>query len=102
VAHAEAYKDPGTPDEQSRRTFMANAVIALGGVIGLRDRHPGGRVAAAGRRMRPPTQWSGLTPAEAAAFKKATDQPVKVTFTTSTRRERVLRRRPMKSSSSGP
>ena len=33
MAHAEAYKDPGTPDEQSRRTFMANAVIALGGVM---------------------------------------------------------------------
>ena len=31
MAHAEAYKDPGTPEEQSRRTFMANAVIALGG-----------------------------------------------------------------------
>ena len=28
-------KIPGTPDEQTRRTFMANAVVALGGVIGL-------------------------------------------------------------------
>ena len=35
MAHAEAYKDPGTPEEQTRRTFMANAVVALGGVIGL-------------------------------------------------------------------
>jgi Rieske Fe-S protein len=34
-AHAEAYLDPGTPEEQSRRTFMANASIVLGGVIGL-------------------------------------------------------------------
>ncbi|MBV8603037.1 MAG: hypothetical protein JO359_15855, partial [Candidatus Eremiobacteraeota bacterium] len=34
-AHAESYKDPGTPEEQSRRQFMANATIVLGGVIGL-------------------------------------------------------------------
>ncbi len=40
MAHAEAYKDPGTPEEQTRRTFMANAVIAMGGVIGLGHRDP--------------------------------------------------------------
>ena len=34
-AHAEAYLDPGTPEEQSRRAFMANATIVLGTVIGL-------------------------------------------------------------------
>ncbi|MGH7715797.1 MAG: ubiquinol-cytochrome c reductase iron-sulfur subunit, partial [Vulcanimicrobiaceae bacterium] len=34
-AHAEAYLDPGTPEEQSRRAFMANATIVLGSVIGL-------------------------------------------------------------------
>lgn len=32
---AQAYKDPGTPEEQSRRTFLANATLAVGGVIGL-------------------------------------------------------------------
>jgi menaquinol-cytochrome c reductase iron-sulfur subunit len=80
VAHAEAYKDPGTPDEQSRRTFMANAVIALGGVIGI------GLTIPLITSLVPATdatsdQWSGLTPEEAAAFKKATDKmPVKVTF----------------------
>ena len=35
MPHAEAYKDEGTPAEQSRRTFMVNAVMALGGVISL-------------------------------------------------------------------
>lgn len=30
-----AYDDPGTPDEISRRTFMANATLVLSGVIGL-------------------------------------------------------------------
>ncbi len=32
---AQAYKDPGTPEEQSRRQFLANATLAVGGVIGL-------------------------------------------------------------------
>jgi Rieske Fe-S protein len=35
VHEAQAYKDPGTPDEQSRRQFLANATLAVGGVIGL-------------------------------------------------------------------
>jgi menaquinol-cytochrome c reductase iron-sulfur subunit len=79
VAHAEAYKDPGTPEEQSRRTFMANAVVALGGVIGL------GLTIPLIVSLVPPQDaavdpWSGLTPDEVAALKKATDKPVKVTF----------------------
>lgn len=80
MAHAEAYKDPGTPDEQSRRTFMANAVIALGGVIGLGIAIP---VVESLLPVEGATsdQWSSLTPQEAAAFKKTTDQPVKVVFT---------------------
>lgn len=35
VHEAQAYKDPGTPEEQSRRKFLANATVAVGGVIGL-------------------------------------------------------------------
>ena len=79
MAHAEAYKEPGTPDEQSRRTFMANAVIALGGVIGLGITIPvvASLLPAAGTST---DQWSGLTPEQAEAFKKATNQPVKVVF----------------------
>jgi menaquinol-cytochrome c reductase iron-sulfur subunit len=79
VAHAEAYKDPGTPDEQSRRTFMANAVIALGGVIGLGITIPvvASLLPASGTAT---DQWSGLTPEQAEAFKKATNQPIKVVF----------------------
>jgi quinol---cytochrome c reductase iron-sulfur subunit, bacillus type len=79
VAHAEAYNDPGTPEEQSRRTFMANAVVALGGVIGL------GLTIPLLVSLLPPAdannpEWSPLTPDQAAALKKATDSPVKVTF----------------------
>jgi menaquinol-cytochrome c reductase iron-sulfur subunit len=30
-----AYDDPGTPEEVTRRTFMANATLTLSGIIGL-------------------------------------------------------------------
>ena len=80
MAHAEAYKDPGTPEEQSRRTFMANAVIALGGVIGISLAIPlvTSLVPAPGTSNDP---WSGLTPDEVSMLHKATaTTPVKVTF----------------------
>jgi len=35
VHEAQAYQDPGTPEEQSRRQFLASATLAVGGVIGL-------------------------------------------------------------------
>jgi Rieske Fe-S protein len=35
VHEAKAYQDPGTPEEQSRREFLANATLTVGGVIGL-------------------------------------------------------------------
>ena len=79
MAHAEAYKDDGTPEEQTRRTFMANAVIALGGVIGLGIAIPvlGSLIPAADANT---DEWSTLTPEQVAQLKKATDKPIKVTF----------------------
>jgi menaquinol-cytochrome c reductase iron-sulfur subunit len=58
---------------------MANVVIALGGVIGLGIAIPlvGSLLPAEGASS---DQWSPLTPQEADAFKKATNQPVKVIF----------------------
>jgi menaquinol-cytochrome c reductase iron-sulfur subunit len=58
---------------------MANAVYALGGVIGL------GIAIPVITSLLPPAdattdQWSALTPDEVAALKKATNSPVKVTF----------------------
>jgi menaquinol-cytochrome c reductase iron-sulfur subunit len=80
MAHAEAYKDPGTPEEQSRRTFMVNAVLALGGVISL------GLVIPLVDSLIPAADavgnaWSPLTPDEWTALQKATDKPIKVSFT---------------------
>jgi menaquinol-cytochrome c reductase iron-sulfur subunit len=58
---------------------MANAVVALGGVIGLGLAIP--LVTSLLPAQDASTdQWSGLTPEQAAAFQKATDAPVKVTF----------------------
>lgn len=79
MAHAQAYRDPGTPEDQTRRTFMANAVIALGGVIGL------GLAIPLVTSLVPPSDanvdpWSPLSADEMAKLKKATDKPVKVTF----------------------
>lgn len=80
MAHAEAYQDPGTPEEQTRRTFMANAVIAMGGVIGISLAIPlvASLIPAPGTSNDP---WSGLTPEDVAQLHKATENtPVKVTF----------------------
>ena len=80
MAHAEAYDDPGTPAEQTRRTFMAQGVIFLGGVIGLSlavplvwSLVPSNEAAT--------DQWTPLTPDEVNALDKATAKtPVRVTF----------------------
>ena len=79
MSHAESYKDPGTPEEQSRRVFMVNAVIALGGVIGLGLAVPivGSLIPGTDATT---SEWSPLTPDEYAKLKKATDAPIKVTF----------------------
>jgi len=79
VAHAEAYKDPGTPGDQTRRVFMANAVIALGGVIGIGLAIPliESLLPASGSNT---DQWSGLTPQQASDLQKASNVPVKVSF----------------------
>jgi len=79
-AEAEAYKDPGTPEEQSRRTFMVNTVIALGGVViplALAVPLITSLVPAADATS---NQWSPLTADEWAGLEKATDNPIKVTF----------------------
>lgn len=79
MAHAEAYKDDGTPAEQSRRTFMVNMVLALGGVIGLGITIP----VLYSLAPLPDSGTAGgspLTPDELATLQKATDKPIKVTF----------------------
>jgi Rieske Fe-S protein len=80
MPHAESYADPGTPEEQSRRTFMVNAVMALGGVIGLGLAVPLITSLVPSPDAVGGNDWSPLTAAEWAALQKATDKPIKVTF----------------------
>jgi Rieske Fe-S protein len=79
MGHAEAYKDDGTPAEQTRRTFMVQATMALGGVIGL------GIAIPVVTSLIPSAEasaenWSPLTADEMAKLKTATDKPIKVSF----------------------
>jgi Rieske Fe-S protein len=80
LAHAEAYKDPGTPEEISRRTFMANAVTVIGGVIGLGLAVPllGSLAPVSGGTK---GAWSPLNADEFKQFTAATDKPVRISLT---------------------
>lgn len=84
MGHSEAYKDEGTPAEQTRRTFMVQATIALGGVIGLGIAIPviTSTIPAADALA---SNWSPLTADELAQLKKASDKPMKVSFSVKTK-----------------
>ncbi|HEY1882819.1 MAG TPA: ubiquinol-cytochrome c reductase iron-sulfur subunit [Candidatus Cybelea sp.] len=78
---AGAHDSPAqTPEEVSRRTFMANATLTIGGIVGLVLAVPivgsllPPKNAAAGT-------WSPLSAQELDALRKATEKPVKLTFT---------------------
>jgi menaquinol-cytochrome c reductase iron-sulfur subunit len=75
-----AYDDPGTHEEQTRRTFMANFTIALSGVIGLGLAIPiiGSVLPHGGAGG---GTWNPLNDAEWKALQKSTDKPVKISFT---------------------
>jgi Rieske Fe-S protein len=75
-----AYDEPGTHDEITRRTFMANATLAMSGIIGLGLVIPivgailphGGEGAGT---------WAPLSPAEWKSLQAATEKPAKLSFT---------------------
>lgn len=77
-----SFDQPGTPEEISRRTFMAGATVVLGGIVGL-------GVAIPAVTSLVPTEEiiagsKGLWPLNAADIKqlqKSTDSPVKINFT---------------------
>ena len=75
-----AYDDPGTPEEISRRTFMANATLTLSGIIGLGLAIPilGSLLPTGGSGS---GNWAPLTPDELKSLQAATNKPVKLTFT---------------------
>jgi Rieske Fe-S protein len=75
-----AYEDPGTPEEISRRSFMAGATLFIGAAVGvvlaipivgsLLPENAGGKGA-----------WAPLTAAEFKSLQDATNKPVKLDFT---------------------
>jgi menaquinol-cytochrome c reductase iron-sulfur subunit len=76
-----AHDEPeDTPEEISRRTFMANASLAIGGIIGLVLAVPivGSLIPAGGGSK---GTWSPLTSDEFTALQAATSKPVKLEFT---------------------
>jgi menaquinol-cytochrome c reductase iron-sulfur subunit len=79
VSHAESYRDDGTPAEQSRRTFMVQATLALGGVIGLGIAIPVVTSLVPSRDALA-AKWSPLSAQEFAQLEKATQEPIKVSF----------------------
>jgi Rieske Fe-S protein len=80
---AQSYLDPGTPEEQSRRTFLANATLAVGGVIGLVLTVPLVISLIPESIIKPDTGggvWADLPADGFKAMQTATQNPVKITF----------------------
>lgn len=75
-----AYDEPGTAEEISRRSFMANATLTVGGIIGLGLAIPiiGSLIPQGGSSK---GVWSPLTADEFKALQDATSKPVKLEFT---------------------
>jgi menaquinol-cytochrome c reductase iron-sulfur subunit len=75
-----AYDDPGTPEEVTRRTFMANATLTLSGIIGLGLAIPivGSLIPKIGAGT---TTWSTLNADDFKKLQASTDTPVQINFT---------------------
>jgi len=74
-----AYDEPGTPDEISRRQFMAKATLAVGGIVGIGLAIPiiGSLIPKGGSGS---GNWAPLNPDEVKQLQDATAKPVKLTF----------------------
>ncbi|HTV92023.1 MAG TPA: ubiquinol-cytochrome c reductase iron-sulfur subunit [Verrucomicrobiae bacterium] len=74
-----AYDDPGTPEEISRRSFMANATLAIGGIVGLGLVIPiVGSLIPEGSSSK--GTWAPLTAEELTSLQAATNKPVQLQF----------------------
>lgn len=81
---AQAYKDNGTPEEQSRRQFLANATLAVGGVIGLVLTVPLVSSLIPESMISPEKSaggvWADLPKADIASLASKPGEPVKINF----------------------
>ncbi|HTV73252.1 MAG TPA: ubiquinol-cytochrome c reductase iron-sulfur subunit [Candidatus Acidoferrales bacterium] len=81
---AKAYLDPGTPQEQSRRQFLATATVAVGNVIGVVLAVPLVVSLIPQSLIEPNTaggQWTPISDDDLKALEAATQAPVKISFT---------------------
>jgi menaquinol-cytochrome c reductase iron-sulfur subunit len=81
---AKAYLDPGTPEEQSRRQFLATATVAIGNVIGVVLTVPLVVSLIPETLVKPDTaggSWTPLSADDLKALDSATQAPVKISFT---------------------
>ena len=79
-----AYDMPETPEDISRRTFMANATLTIGGFIGLVLAVPiVSSLIPTGQGTK--GTWSPLTAEEFGELQKATEKPVKLEFSMKTK-----------------
>jgi Rieske Fe-S protein len=77
---ASAYDDPGTPEEISRRSFMANASLFIGAAVGVVLAVPiVGSLIPQGSGSK--GTWDPLNKDEFASLQTATNKPVKLEFT---------------------
>ncbi len=83
MPHAVSYLDPGTPEEQSRRQFMANVTIGLGAVMtvivavpSLASLIPESLL----NKSKASGAWAPLAPDEFKALEASVNAPVKLTF----------------------
>jgi menaquinol-cytochrome c reductase iron-sulfur subunit len=82
-SHAKSYDDPGTPEEQSRRQFLANATLAVGGVIGLVVAIPCAISLIPESIVNPEKGggvWAPISPADLKSLENSSNNPVKITF----------------------
>ena len=80
---AQAYKDPGTPEEQSRRQFLATATVGIGNVIGLVLTVPLVTSLIPESLLKPGVgggQWTPIAPADFKTMESAADTPIKISF----------------------
>jgi quinol---cytochrome c reductase iron-sulfur subunit, bacillus type len=80
---AQAYKDPGTPEEQSRRQFLAAATVGIGNVIGVVLTIPLVVSLIPETLLKPGTgggQWTPLADADFKSMQSAADAPIKISF----------------------
>jgi Rieske Fe-S protein len=82
VAHeAKAYQDPGTPEEISRRAFLARATIATGTLVGLGLAIPLVTTLVPSQELVDANKgYAPLNKDEFAELERTTDKPIKIFF----------------------